>query len=387
MAYQPQIVIIGAGIVGLSTAYALLEQGMHKVRVLEQAVVSHAKSTSASISRLLRFEYGADAFYSRMVQLSLKLWRDLEQKTQRTLYTPTGLLSLGREGEEVERARDIALGLGLSSEYLTEQAGRQRFPQFEFKNYNVLTYNTEGGILHASACLQALKRAILDLGGEIIENHRVTQIAHENPGRPIHLRLCSGEEIAADRVVVAVGPWIHRLFSGLRLPITLTRQYVLYFSGLTPASFGVGVFPAFIEKDLYGFPVHKGSHRWLKVASHEFGRPVDPDGAVLIEDAVIASTACRARALLPALREAELAHVEACIYDVSPDENFILDYLPGDQRITLATGLSGHGFKFGPLLGHLLSNLVREVQPEVPLGRFRLARFSYQHEQQTISVA
>lgn len=387
MTYQPQIVIIGAGIVGLSAAYALLEQGMHKVRVLEQAAVNHVRSTSASISRLLRFEYGADAFYSRMVQLSLKLWRDLEQKTQRTLYTPTGLLSLGREGEEVERARDIALGLGLSSEYLTEQTGRQRFPQFEFKNYNVLTYNTEGGILHASTCLQTLRRAILDLGGEIVENRRVTQIVHESSGRPIHLRLCSGEETAADRVVVSVGPWVHRLLGGLCLPITLTRQYILYFSGLTPASFGVGVFPAFVEKDLYGFPIHKGSRRWLKIASHEFGRPVDPDAAVLIEDAVIASTVYRARALLPALHRAELAHVEACIYDVSPDENFILDYLPGDQRITLATGLSGHGFKFGPLLGHLLSNLVREIQPEVPLGRFCLARFSRQQEQQAISVA
>lgn len=387
MTYQPQIVIIGAGIVGLSAAYALLEQGMYKVRVLEQAAINHARSTSASISRLLRFEYGADAFYSRMVQLSLKLWRDLEQKTQRTLYTPTGLLSLGREGEEVERARDIALGLGLSSEYLTEQAGRQRFPQFEFKNYNVLTYNTEGGILHASTCLQTLKRAILDLGGEIVENRRITQIAHESPGRPIRLRLFSGEEIAAERVIVAAGPWVHRLLGGLRLPITMTRQYILYFSGLAPASFGVGVFPAFVEKDLYGFPIHRGSHRWLKVASHAFGRPVDPDAAVLIEDAVVASTVYRARALLPSLREAELAHVEACMYDVSPDENFILDYLPGDQRITLATGLSGHGFKFGPLLGHLLSNLVREIQPEVPLGRFRLGRFSHQHEQQAISVA
>src|SRR5579885_2098262 len=74
MVYQPQIVIIGAGIVGLSTAYALLNQGMNRVRVLEQAVVNHTRSTSSSISRLLRLEYGEDAFYSRMVQLSLDLW-------------------------------------------------------------------------------------------------------------------------------------------------------------------------------------------------------------------------------------------------------------------------------------------------------------------------
>jgi monomeric sarcosine oxidase len=387
MVYQPQIVIIGAGIVGLSTAYALLNQGMNRVRVLEQAVVNHTRSTSSSISRLLRFEYGEDAFYSRMVQLSLDLWRDLQRNTQRTLYTPTGLLSLGNEGDGTERARKIACNLGLSSERLTTQSCRQRFPQFELKNYDVLTYNTEGGILHASVCLQALKQAILERGGEIAETSRVTHIAHENLNRPIHLRLSSGDEVAADRVLVATGPWVHRLLGSLRIPVELTRQYLLYFAGLAPSIFGVGVFPAFVEQNLYGFPIHKGSNSWLKAASHQFGRPVDPDAAVLLEEPVIAQTVRELHALLPALRKAELAHVEACIYDVSPDEDFILDVFPGDSRIAFATGLSGHGFKFGPLLGRLLSSLICETQPEVPLGRFRLTRFSRQQTRQAISVA
>jgi monomeric sarcosine oxidase len=373
MTYQPQIIIIGAGIVGLSTAYALLNQGMSRVRVLEQAVVNHARSTSSSISRLLRFEYGADAFYSRMVKLSLELWKDLERKTQRVLYTPTGLLSLGKEGDETEQARQIARGLGLSSDRLSIQDCWRRFPQFELKNYDVLTYNTEGGILHASFCLQTLKRAILERGGEIAETSRVIHIEHENLNRPVRLRLSSGEEISADRVVVATGPWVHRLLNSLRIPVELTRQYLLYFSGLAPST--------------YGFPIHKGSNSWLKAASHQFGRPVDPDAAIQFEESVIAKTVRELHALLPALRGARLAHIDACIYDVSPDEDFILDCVPGDPRIVFATGLSGHGFKFGPLLGHLLSSLICETQPEVPLGRFRLARFSRQHARQVISVA
>ncbi len=387
MAYQPHIVIIGAGIVGLSTAYALLTGGMSRVLVLEQAVVNHHKSTSSSISRLLRFEYGADAFYSRMVKLSLERWRDLERRTQHILYTPTGLLSLGREEDDIPLEQEITSGLGLASERLSAQSCWQRFPQFDTSNYESLAYNTDGGILYASACLNALKRAILDLGGEIVESSCVTHILHDNPYRPIRLRLSSGEEMSADQVVVATGPWVHSLLGSLRIPVEVTRQYILYFAGLPTASFGTGVFPAFTERHLYGFPIHKGSNGWLKATSHRFGRPVHPDAATQLDSEVVEQIVDELHTLLPALRQAELVHIEACMYDVSPDQDFILDYLPGDTRIVFATGLSGHGFKFGPLLGHLLSSMLMGTPPDVSIGRFRLTRFSRQHALQTVSVA
>ena len=75
------------------------------------------------------------------------------------------------------------------------------------------------------------------------------------------------------------------------------------------------------------------------------------------------------------------------MYDVSPDEDFILDRLPSDPRVIFATGLSGHGFKFGLLLGEILSSLVSDTEPPVPLDRFRLSRFAHLHTQQTSSVA
>lgn len=388
MAYQPQIIIIGAGIVGLSTAYALLVEGKYRVRILEQAVVNHQRSTSSSISRLLRFEYGTDAFYARMVKLSLEHWRELERRTRYTLYTPTGVLSLGKEGEETLREQEIIRGLGLTSERLSVQKCHQRFPQFDLKDYAFLTYNTEGGILHASTCLSALKRAVLDLGGEIVETSPVAHIEHDNPYRALRVHLATGEEMYADRAVVAAGPWIHSLLGSLHLPVEVTRQYILYFAGLSPANFGTGIFPAFMERNLYGFPIHKGSHGWLKATTHQFGRPVDPNAPVQIEEQVIEQIMHDLHALIPALRTAELAHIEACMYDVTPDEDFILDYMPDDARIVFATGLSGHGFKFGPLLGHLLSTLISGKTPEVPTGRFRLARFSHQQSHpQAISVA
>lgn len=395
---QQRIVIVGAGIVGLSTAYALLTQGFHHVTVLEQEHVDHARSTSHGVSRLLRFEYGAETLYSEMVRLGLARWKQLERTTKHTLYTRTGLLVSGSEQDCFTRSSYVTMRqLGLPVEHLSTQHCQQRFPQFATEPYTMLTYNAEAGILHASTCLHALKERILALGGIIRESCRVSRVSHEAQYRPIRL-FCGDSrngwdsrdsrdsgDISADRVVLATGPWVHRLLADLYLPIQMTRQYLLYFSGLPLPLFGVNSFPAFITEDLYGFPVHQmhNGQYWLKAATHNFGPSIDPDDTRELDERSVAHTARRLRELIPALHQARLVHVDACMYDVSPDEDFILDHLPGDPRIIFATGLSGHGFKFGPLLGELLASLVCDTAPVVPLNRFQLARFS----RQAISVA
>ncbi len=388
MVRQQHIVIVGAGIVGLSTAYALLTQGIRNVTILEQEVVDHARSSSHGVSRLLRFEYGPDAFYSNMVRLSLKRWKNLEQVVGRTLYTPTGLLLLGNDDDTFTRSSyHVVRGLGLPAEQLSKEACGLRFPQFNTQSYNQCTYNHEAGILHASTCLQTLRDLILDFGGEIYESCRVTRITNDSQLLPIRLHLSSGQEIVADRVVLATGSWIHRLLAHLHLPVRMTRQYMLYFSGLPISAYDMGAFPSFIAGDIYGFPIHQGCNGWVKATSHAFGVPIDPDNVTPQDDQAIAKINLQIRELLPELNHAQIARVDSCMYDVSPDEDFILDRLPSDPRIIFATGLSGHGFKFGVLLGELLSSMVCDTVPPVPLERFRLSRFANRQVRQSISVA
>jgi monomeric sarcosine oxidase len=390
--YQQRIVIVGAGIVGLATAYALLKQGMQQVTVLEQATVDHCRSTSHGLSRLLRFEYGNDQFYSEMVQLSLKRWKNLELVAGRTLYTRTGLLALGNEDDNFTLASYHTLReLGLSPERLSRRYCVQHFPQFDLDRYDLFTYNRDAGLLHASSCLHTLKALILELGGNIFEAARITSFSHENPLRPIRLHLANGDEMLADRLVLATGPWIHRLLSDLQLPVRMTRQYVLYFSNLPASSFALHQFPAFLADNLYGFPLHNtcvgNGPCWLKATSHDFGTPVDPDAAPVVDSEIIDRLVDKLCKLLPALERADLARVETCMYDVSPDEDFILDRLPYDPRIVFATGLSGHGFKFGLLLGEILSSMVRDTVPPVATERFRMARLAHPWHAEAASVA
>ncbi len=385
---QQRIIIVGAGIIGLSTAYALLAQGKRNIAVLEQEAVDHRRSSSHGTSRLLRFEYGPDVLYSNMVRLSLKRWRRLERVARNTLYTSAGLLVLGNEDDNVTQSSyHIARELGLPTERLSKEDCRLRFPQFDTQPFDMITFNHEAGILHASTCLHTLRDMVLDLGGEIYESCRVTRLTHDSQLRPVRLHLSSGTELSADRVVLATGAWVHRLLADLRLPVRLTRQYLLYFASLSSSLFGAGTFPAFISQDLYGFPIHKGSNGWLQAASHKFGVSVEPDEISPPDRRVIAQTTRQLQELLPPLSHAELTHIDSRIYDVTPDEDFILDYLPYDDRIIYAAGLSGHGFKFGVLLGELLSSLVCGTQPIVPLDRFRLSRFAQRPTQQITSVA
>jgi monomeric sarcosine oxidase len=389
---QQQVVIVGAGIVGLSTAYALLAQGVKNVTVLEQEAVDHQRASSHGISRLLRFEYGPDLFYSEMVNLSLKRWKYLERLSKRTLYTQTGLLVLGMEGDNfTQPSQHVLRELDMPTERLTREHCKQRFPQFASHPNDIITFNTEAGILHASTCLQTLRALIIDLGGAIYESCRVTNIASDSQLSPVRIYTSTGSELAADRVVLATGSWVHRLLASLHLPVRLTRQYLLYFAGLPNSSFDVNAFPAFMtHDDLYGFPIHSSAVKgygsnWLKAASHRFGPPVDPDDILPPDQQDIDRVVSRLRELLPALEQADLVQVDSCMYDVTPDEDFILDRLPHDPRVVFATGLTGHGFKFGLLLGEILSSMVCNIQPPVPLERFQLARFSHQH--QKVSVA
>lgn len=377
MVGQQRIAIIGAGIVGLSTAYALLKQGKRPVTLLEQVAVDHAGSTSHGFSRLLRFEYGSDALYAGMVQMSLERWKELAVVSGRALYTPTGVLVVGSQEDGFTCASyEVARELGLPVEYLTAKECNRRFPQFTVQPHNTITFSAEGGILRASSCLQTLRSLVLAMGGEIVEASRVLRILYGDACQPLQLVLGSGQRLATDRVLVAAGPWLHSLLPEVELPVRITRQYLLYFAGLPVASYGAGAFPAFLTNNLYGFPIHRGCNGWVKAASHDFGYPVSPDDRTPPDQAVIERIRGQLAAVLPALRNAPLARIDPCVYDVSPDEHFILDRLPADPRIILATGLSGHGFKFGLLLGELLSSLLCDTQPVVPMERFGLARFA-----------
>ncbi len=366
------VIVVGAGVMGMASACALAGRGAD-VTVLERFSVGHEWASSHGLTRAIRHEYGPDALYTRMVARSLPLWDELARETGRRLYTETGVLTLGQEGDgQTLAGLAVMRDEGLPAERLSSAECARRFPQFQPQSYSAITWNPRGGMLHASDCLQALKERLLAGGGRLREGAQVARV--EPIGARARVWLADGATLEADRVIVTAGPWIQDVLPGLA-PVRATRQQVCYFAGADAALFAVGAFPVFLaEMESYGFPL-QGSG-WLKVASHITGAAVNPNDGYATDEAEVASVRDFLRRVIPAAGALELALVDRCMYDMTPDEDFILDHVPGADAIILGSGFSGHGFKFGVLIGELLAALALDQPPEIPLERFRLSRFS-----------
>jgi glycine/D-amino acid oxidase-like deaminating enzyme len=226
-------------------------------------------------------------------------------------------------------------------------------------------------MLHATECVHALADRLRARGGELREGVRVTRVEPAGDGGRVLLE--DGSTLAADRVVVTAGPWVHDVLPDVDLPVRPTRQQVCYLAGLPPERFGVGAFPVFlVGMHYYGFPLHGPG--WLKVGSHAFGAEVDANAGYKPDMAEVESVRAFLRATIPEAAEAELALVDRCMYDVTPTEDFILDRHPGGAGVVIGSGFSGHGFKFGVLIGGLLAALALDEPPALPLDRFQLMR-------------
>jgi len=188
-----------------------------------------------------------------------------------------------------------------------------------------------------------------------------------------------GRTIEAAAVIVAAGPWIGELVPELERQLTLTRQVICWYQPKRPELFALGALPVFMiegEDDLiYGFPDFAGTG--FKCASHHGSGRIDHADRAR-QDAGPADEKRTRRFLdryMPAGAGA-LKAMKTCLYTMTPDEDFIIDALPVDERIVVASACSGHGYKFASVIGEILADLATGGQTSHDIGRFAIARLS-----------
>jgi sarcosine oxidase len=325
---QADVVIVGGGLLGLSTAWAL--RGRRDVLVLEKETVGNGRGGSHGPTRIFRLGY-IDPRYVAMARAAAEVWQELEAETRVQLLHPTPQLTFGLGAEAVHHALSSA---GVPVERITATEIAQRFPAFAGRGDAVL--ETTSAVIAADRTLQALQE---HAGAELREHVRVEDV-------DAHRVETADEVIEARTVVVCAGPWTRALVPDI--PTTTTLEH----AGYVRANRALPIFIDFTEPAVYGLPT-PGTDLY-KVAVHHGGSAIDPELEFTEDSAAVAALR---RAIEHWLPGAELVRVDVCPYDNTADEHFIVTRIDG---IVVGAGTSGHAFKFGPLLGRQLARLVPE---------------------------
>jgi sarcosine oxidase len=364
------LIVVGAGIMGCSTAYHAARRGQ-RVLLVEQFRLGHNRGSSHGSSRIIRLAYPS-LDYVRLCQAAYPAWHEVEAELRERLLTTTGGLDFAApDTPSLERTRSSLRAANLAFDELDRSEIAARFPQFNLANDTVALYQADTAILHADRCLQALATVAQLHGATILEDARVESVRPVAAGVEVGV---AGQRYGAGSVAITAGSWLAGLIEplGLNLPLRVSREQVAYFRALRPEEFAVGRFPVMIAHHTNalfnsGFPMFGSDGVKLMIENKVTARDDSDD----IDPIRLAELEQYAHELLPDL--GETIQAQTCRYTMTADNDFIVDSHPEHPQIVLVSPCSGHGFKFAALFGGWIADLAQGL-PVPELSMFKLDR-------------
>jgi glycine/D-amino acid oxidase-like deaminating enzyme len=341
------VIIVGAGIMGLSTAWACHRRG-HAVRVYEQGPVPNPLASSVDEHRAIREIYGTEAGYTAMVGPAFAAWDALWEDLGERLYVETGVLALDTGPDSWAHGSIATLDdAGIAYERWMPSEVGTRLPFLALDGIVQGLFFHRGGILLAGRILELLAHR-LGTGGAGLHAHRPVAAVDLDRAQ---VTLADGEQDAADRVVVTAGPWVARLLPALAARVTPSRQVLAYLAPPADLADAWAAAPILVDirpdEGFYLLPPAAGTA--MKVGDHRFSLRghADLDRDAGTDETRTVYELCRTR--LAGFEGYRMTHGRTCFYTATEDERFIVE--PAGAKGLVLTGFSGHGFKFGPLIG------------------------------------
>jgi glycine/D-amino acid oxidase-like deaminating enzyme len=355
-------IVVGGGIFGLTAALELRQRG-YAVTLLAAGPVPHPLAASTDISKVVRIEYGADLLYTQLAEEARDGWLAWNRELfAAPLYHETGATFLTRQpmapgGYEFENFQMLT-ARGHAPQRLTSSEIRSDFPAWSADRYVDGYFNPKAGYVESGKVVSSLANVARSRGIDVRPERQVGEVVADGEGAAV--RTAEGERIAADRVIVAAGAWTPVLLPELADVMKPIGQPVFHLLPADPALFSPPRFVVFgadsARTGWYGFPAHPDTGV-VKIANHGPGRPIDP-----VRDPRLVSPddERRLRGFLaetfPALAAAPIVATRCCLYCDTPDEHFWIGRHPDSPGLTVASGDSGHGFKFAPVLGRIIAD-------------------------------
>jgi glycine/D-amino acid oxidase-like deaminating enzyme len=355
-----RVIVIGGGIMGLCAAWALRRAG-HQPALYEQGPIPNPLASSCDEHRLTRFTDGVMTGYARMVHDAHAAWERLWADLDHSHFQPTGTLIVAREDDGWVRASERCLdAMGLPLEIWPPDVLAERLPFLRFAGAHFALFTPTGGVLFAERILRDLVTWLRAQGVRLHTGTAVSEVDLESAT----VRTAAGATDRADALVVAAGPWSPRLLPTLRARVTPSRQVALYLEPPADALAAWRAAPMVLDQieaargGFYAVPPVAGTR--LKVGDHAFSLRGQPDLEREPTEAERALALALARSRLVEFERYRVQGARTCFYSVAEGERFIVE--PMGLAWVLA-GFSGHGFKFGAVIGEAIAEALSGRRP------------------------
>jgi len=365
-------IVVGVGGMGSAALYHLARRGK-RVLGIERFDIPHEHGSSHGLTRIIRQAYFEHPSYVPLVRRAYELWRELEAEAGEQLLYVTGAVEGGpRIFEGVVRS---SIEHALPFEELDGAEVSRRFPAYRLPPDLPVVYQRDGGFVLPERCIEAHVAGALARGAEVRTGERVLEWSAERDG--IRVRTERGE-VEGERLVLTAGAYsqeVARLAPGM---VVAQRQVLGWLEPSRPELFAPERFPVFNlaleEGHVYGFPAH--GVPGFKIGYYDYeGAKGDPESI---------PREPRPADEVPLRRFAEryfpdgagpVLDLKTCLFELSPDEHFLIDRHPETELAVVGAGFSGHGFKFCSVVGEILADLTLEGETLHDIGFLRLSRF------------
>jgi sarcosine oxidase len=367
-------VVVGGGVVGLAAAWHLLRLGCRPLAIVERFRIGHGRGSSHGSARMTRSTYVSTTYASLMRHVHSVEWPRLEQATGAKLVHPGDVVFFGPDRSTLGAYAAAATGADI--ERLVPEEARRRFPALRITDDVEILHDRTGGIIAAGETVRALHRLVASRGADVLEETRVKDI--DRTASPIRV-VSERDVLHTERVVISTGAWIGELVPAVGPHVRVVPQTVAYFRlGVRARSVPAWIYFGGAQGDItYGVP--EVGRDALKAGHHVTKGPHAEPDTLRTPDASEVQALRRALEQLLTVAVQEPLGVESCPYTMTSTEDFVIDQWPGDSRVAFASACSGHGFKFAPLTGRILAELVLYGQADLPGSREAASLFALRH--------
>ncbi len=373
-----QTIVIGLGSMGSSALYQLAKRGV-KVLGLEQFGIGHAKGSHSGQTRIVRKAYFEHPDYVPLLEDAYKGWETIMKESGKQLFQKNGLVYFGEAGNEVIKGVDFA---AREFNIRVDRIKNEKLKMFEISSQFQALIEPEAGFALAKETIRTYVEQADNLGAEVQTGERVMGWRVKDTYVEVHT---DKMEYHTEKLILTGGAYTGQLIPGYAKQLKVARQLIFWIKTDNPELFTPEQFPCWVIAEpnhlgiFYGFPIipeEEGGNGLLKVAHHVVGEVIHPDE---LNDFNPGKEKEKITTILKEYMPqalGEVAEVTACMYTYSPDEHFIIDVLPEtDTRVVLASGFSGHGFKFVPVVGEILTELALDGYTNHSIDFLRLNRF------------